>query len=78
MTSSLIANAFQVNFDSVLTFPEEGVGGVSNSRGPQPPEYRSRPGSGGGSRSESSRKRGGGYRGGGSTSSRGFRYWLGE
>ncbi|KZV20606.1 hypothetical protein F511_21879 [Dorcoceras hygrometricum] len=57
-------------------------GEVSSSRGPQPPEDRSRPGSGDsgrgrGSSSEPSRKIGSGYRGGGSTSSRGFRYWLG-
>ncbi|KZV44261.1 midasin [Dorcoceras hygrometricum] len=53
-------------------------GEVSSSRGPQPPDDRSRPGSGGGSKSDPSRKRGSGYRGGGSTSSRGFRYCLGE
>ncbi|KZV30604.1 hypothetical protein F511_16718 [Dorcoceras hygrometricum] len=53
-------------------------GEVSSSRGPQPPENRSRPGSGGGRRSDPSRKRGSRYRGRGSTSSRGFRYWLGE
>ncbi|KZV52450.1 hypothetical protein F511_20644 [Dorcoceras hygrometricum] len=51
-------------------------------RGPQPPDDRNRPGPGDsgrgrGSSSETSRKRGSGYRGGGSTSSRGFRYWLG-
>ncbi|KZV16967.1 alpha-amylase [Dorcoceras hygrometricum] len=47
---------------------------ISSSHGPQPPDDRSRPGDGGrgrGSRSELSRKRGG------SSSSRGFRYWLG-
>ncbi|KZV36980.1 hypothetical protein F511_15410 [Dorcoceras hygrometricum] len=46
----------------------------SSSRGTQPPNNQSRPGDSGrgrGSRSEPSRKRGG------STSSRGFRYWLG-
>ncbi|KZV27836.1 hypothetical protein F511_39014 [Dorcoceras hygrometricum] len=51
----------------------------SSSRGPQPPNDQSRPGSGGGSRREPPRKRGGGSnRGGGRTSSRGFRYWFGE
>ncbi|KZV41248.1 hypothetical protein F511_41905 [Dorcoceras hygrometricum] len=57
-------------------------GEVSSSRGPQPPDDRSKPGPGDsgrgrGSSSEPSRKRGSGYRGGESTSSRGFRYWLG-
>ncbi|KZV06784.1 hypothetical protein F511_45734 [Dorcoceras hygrometricum] len=51
-------------------------GEISSSRGPQPPDDQIRPG--GGSRSEPPRKRGGrSNRGGGSTSSRGFRYWLG-
>ncbi|KZV29437.1 hypothetical protein F511_19373 [Dorcoceras hygrometricum] len=71
------------NLSEIISYINRGrddiKGEISSSRGPQPPNDQSRPGSGGGSRSEPPRKRGGGSnRGGGNTSSSGFRYWFGE
>ncbi|KZV50145.1 hypothetical protein F511_26461 [Dorcoceras hygrometricum] len=73
-------NTLSAHLSEIIAYINRGRddkrGENSSSRGPQPPEDKSRP-SGGGSRSAPTRKRGGGSHGGGGTSSRGFRYWLG-
>ncbi|KZV25635.1 peroxisome assembly factor-2 [Dorcoceras hygrometricum] len=74
-------NTLSAHLSEIIAYINRGrddkKGEISISRVPQPPDDQIRP-SGGGSRSEPLRKRGGGSnREGGSTSSRGFRYWLG-
>ncbi|KZV24032.1 hypothetical protein F511_26207 [Dorcoceras hygrometricum] len=72
-------------WSQIITYINRGrddkKGEDSSSRGPQPPEDRSRPGDGGrgrGSSSEPSKKRGGGLYRGGVTCSRGLSHWIGD